>query len=452
MLAGQDRNMSAVFPVTADPRYRLSTAVTNQTAFSVPFPFLATADITAYKIGLDGLTTLLSYPTNYTLTGAGNPAGGTLTLKLGAQAGQKLLIVGTASRARGNSVVRGGKFDSKAIDEDLDRLTIITQELDREMARTVRAAYGATPASLTPGVDGTLAVWQADGELGSGPDADVVFSLDAALAVDAGRALIYPAAPAAEKYNAHSRIIENVLDGVAPQDAATRAQLDAAIAGAGLAALQASIDALTLTVAAGWKTGDLKLAMSDDAQTGWLKVNGQTIGDASSGGTARANADAHDLFVLIWAKYSNTLAPIQTSAGAGTSRGISAEADWAAHRRLPLLATGGEFIRILDGGRGIDTGRVLGSAQGELIKNHIHPFAGTAVPPHTHTTTLPHSHGLNGDSIPRWSDGDTGGGSHAIATSSAGGHTPAGTIGNPTSGGGAETRPRNIAFPLFVKL
>jgi len=55
------------------------TATSGQTAFSIPFPFFANSDIVAYSD-----STLLVLTTNYTLTGADNPSGGTLTLVVGA--------------------------------------------------------------------------------------------------------------------------------------------------------------------------------------------------------------------------------------------------------------------------------------------------------------------------------------------------------------------------------
>lgn len=440
--------MSEVFPVIPDARYRISTASSNQTAFTVSFPFFGQDELTVFKTGLDGIQAQLSRPADYTVSGAGNPAGGTVTLKRGARAGEVLLIVGDATRTRANSVVRGGKFNSAAMDEDFDRLTLIAQEHDREIARAVKADYGVTPPNLTAGAAGTVAVWDADGNLGEGPEAAALESIEVALGVEAGRALVYPAAPAAEKYDAHAHIIENVLDGVAAQDAVTVAQLEALAADVGIDGINDRFDAVEASVALGWTTGDLKISMSDDEQDGWLFVDAKTIGDASSGGTARANADTEDLFTLIWTKYDNTASHIQTSSGVPSTRGANAAADYAAHRRLPLLAAGGEFLRFLDMGRGVDTDRELGSAQGQQILDHVHLFTGTAVPNHTHSVDIPTGGGTGYLGATVRSNA-----THYTATSAGGGgHTPAGSIGNPTANNGAENRPRNLAFPLFVKL
>lgn len=441
--------MSQAFPIVADPRFRLSTASSNQTAFSVNFPFLGADEITVYKIALNGTQTLLARPANYTVTGAGNPAGGTVTLKAGVPAGTKILVVGAASRARAQSVVRGGKYSTAATDQDFDRLTLIAQELDREDQRTIKVPYGSTPPTVTAGADNATAIWSG-GNLVPGPDSTALQHIDTALAVDAGRALIYPPAPAAEVYDAHNRPIRNVAAGVDSTDAVNKGQLDTLTDSFGLDEIEARFDAIETYAAQGWQTGDLKIAMSDDDQTGWLKVNGLTIGDESSGGTARADDDCAALFTLIWTKFDNTASHIQGSNGTPTTRGASAAADWAAHRRLPLLAAGGEFLRFLDMGRGVDAGRGLGSAQAQQLLQHGHTATFTGIP-HHHSRTAAGYHGTNGTAGRRgFADGDssvTSSGSVNNNDSTAGG-----TVAVDDSAGGAENRVRNIAFPLFVKL
>lgn len=82
-----------------------------------------------------------------------------------------------------------------------------------------------------------------------------------------------------------------------------------------------------------------------------------------------------------------------------------------------------EFIRGLDDGRGVDSGRALGSAQGDMFKAH------------THAHNLPRSEGSQGGSGFNITFGHYG--------------SP---YNNPTgSTGGPETRPRNIALLACIK-
>jgi hypothetical protein len=83
-------------------------------------------------------------------------------------------------------------------------------------------------------------------------------------------------------------------------------------------------------------TGDFTMKMRASAPTGWVAGDGGTIGNVGSGAT-RANVDTLALFTLWWTDYSDALCPILTSAGAGSTRGASAAADWAALKRLTVF-------------------------------------------------------------------------------------------------------------------
>ncbi len=92
---------------------------------------------------------------------------------------------------------------------------------------------------------------------------------------------------------------------------------------------------------------------------GFLFPNGQTIGDASSSGSARANADCEGLFKLLYAEYSNTVCPVSTG------RGATAAADWSAHKTIGLPNLAGRTWIGLDNLGGIsDAGFLTATANG----------------------------------------------------------------------------------------
>lgn len=124
-------------------------------------------------------------------------------------------------------------------------------------------------------------------------------------------------------------------------------------------AIQNMIDATRIP------TGSTQFYAGDTAPSGWVEENGGTIGSASSGATTRANADTLALYTLLWDTYNNTTLVIQSSSGSPTTRGVSAAADFAANKRMPLFDVRGEFIRGWDNSRGIDSGRALGSNQAQ---------------------------------------------------------------------------------------
>ncbi len=136
-------------------------------------------------------------------------------------------------------------------------------------------------------------------------------------------------------------------------------------------------------------TGQVAYFAMDTAPTGWLKANGAAISRAT---------------------YAALFAAIGTTYGAG---------DGATTFNLPDLR--GEFLRGFDDARGVDSGRVFGSAQAHQMESHTH-------------------------SVQVIGNGTITGGGYPNGDDPAG---PAYTTGS--AGGGSETRPRNIAMLACIK-
>lgn len=127
--------------------------------------------------------------------------------------------------------------------------------------------------------------------------------------------------------------------------------------------------------------------ISDDGNR-WLRCDGRTIGSATSGGTARANADMEDLFTHLWSEFTNTELIIQDSTGTPTTRGASAAADFAADKRMPLLDMRGRIVAGMDD--------PTGSAAANRVTNASADVLGGSMGAETHTLTeselADHSH------------------------------------------------------------
>lgn len=219
--------------------------------------------------------------------------------------------------------------------------------------------------------------------------------------------------------------LTNAADGVADGDYVTMSQLNEVIA-------SVTAGVVPTGAVAGFRT--------TTAPSGWVKENGGTIGSAASGGTTRANADTEALFTLLWNNFDQTKLPIQNSAGAVTTRGANAAADFAAAKRMPLFDARSRFPRGADDGLGYDTNIVVGLAQDDLIKNHVHPITD---PGHLHP------------GVPQTAaDNDRGGLSSQFSidtTGNTGSAVTNITIQNNTDGG-SETRPRALAELRCIKL
>jgi microcystin-dependent protein len=146
-------------------------------------------------------------------------------------------------------------------------------------------------------------------------------------------------------------------------------------------------DGSNLTGIAGTPAGAVIYHADGSAPTGFIKANGASI----------STSTYSDLFAVIG----------YTFGGSGGSFNV------------PDLR--GEFIRCWDGSRGVDSGRALGSSQGDLFKSHSHTFGVWQA-----TTNTAHN-------------GAGTGSTHYQSTQSV------------SSVGGTETRPRNIALLACIK-
>lgn len=100
-------------------------------------------------------------------------------------------------------------------------------------------------------------------------------------------------------------------------------------------------------------TGDIKFRATSETITGWVKINSQTIGSASSGSSGRANADTQNLFVYLWANCTNAHCPVLGG------RGATALADFNANKQLTLPDFRGRAPAGLDDMGASSAGRIL---------------------------------------------------------------------------------------------
>lgn len=221
-----------------------------------------------------------------------------------------------------------------------------------------------------------------------------------------------------------------------------------------------------------FSTGDIKATIKTTPDPGWVMLNDQSIGDASSGATGRANADCQALFTLIWNNISDTHAPIQDSGGTAVLRGASAAADWAAHRRIVLPKALGRVLGAAGAGEGL-TSRQLGSTVGTEthkltgaqsgLKAHGHTGSTSQAAGHVHqqsvvaSVTFPGTPNIVAATA---FDGDTSGtktsiaplansGNQPLNTQIGGAHNHTVTVNNATASDADEAHP-NMQPTLFV--
>lgn len=135
----------------------------------------------------------------------------------------------------------------------------------------------------------------------------------------------------------------------------------------------------------GTPTGAIMMYGAITAPPGWVRMNGRTLGNASSGATERAHADTESLFTFLWTNYADTVCAVSTG------RGASAAADYAAGKTIALPDVRGRAFFGLD-----DMGNSAAGRLGSVITSGNGASGGTE----THTLTeaqLPaHDHGASG--------------------------------------------------------
>jgi hypothetical protein len=104
--------------------------------FPLPFPFLREADIQAL-LRRDGAETPLSLGTHYTLSGAGNASGGSLTMLEPPATGETLVAWRAPAIVQETDYVENAAFPAETHEAALDLLTMICQALDEKIGRAV---------------------------------------------------------------------------------------------------------------------------------------------------------------------------------------------------------------------------------------------------------------------------------------------------------------------------
>lgn len=131
--------------------------------------------------------------------------------------------------------------------------------------------------------------------------------------------------------------------------------------------LQSDIDNLAIVTAASssggtpipdstqiFGTRDLKVRFDDQPVPGYVRLNGRTIGSATSGATERANADTQSLYIALWGYANITVV---------SGKGGSAAADFAANKQLTLPDMRGKLLGAMaDMGAGVCASNCITSA------------------------------------------------------------------------------------------
>lgn len=119
--------------------------------FSVPFYFLEDDDLTVIKTTIaDGTEETLVLTTDYTVSGAADPNGGSVTLVSSLSSSYKLVIIRDPDRLQSAAYPRNDPFPAATHERVVDKLTMLVQRLRDLVDRSFRLSDGDTSGiSLT---------------------------------------------------------------------------------------------------------------------------------------------------------------------------------------------------------------------------------------------------------------------------------------------------------------
>jgi len=128
------------------------TATSSQTQFTVPFEFFSDADLLVVHTNAGGVDTTLSLASNpssvsqYSVSGAGESGGGSITLGSGATAGDKYTIQRNLSLERTTDFPTSGTFPIETLNTELDKIVALLQQAEVKINLSPKASSSTSTA------------------------------------------------------------------------------------------------------------------------------------------------------------------------------------------------------------------------------------------------------------------------------------------------------------------
>lgn len=288
--------------------------------FSVPFYFINDTDI---KVSVnDGIsTTDLIINQDYTLTGAGEQNGGSITVNTAIPTGVKLLILREVPFFQNLDIPENDRFPSQNMERALDRLTMQTQQLKEQVDRavTVDIFSDTDPSGLIGEIETIYNIRDEVVTVAENSSRIKTCSESIASIIDAPNQANSARNSAIEATN--SAVTAQLMSDLASESAT------AASASAGAAeqsAAQAGESAAQAVAALSLQIGDIGTALYVD-ETTWLRrrLNGQVIA-----------INEHTTDFLNYLKGVQTTSPSL----------FTTESNWQSEKALSKLGQCGRFV------------------------------------------------------------------------------------------------------------
>jgi hypothetical protein len=119
------------------------------TVFPVNYYFLEDSHLQVVLITAAGVETIQTLTTNYTVTGAGNEAGGSVTMLVAPPTGTTLVIQRDVPATQETDYLANDPFPAESHERALDKLTMLVQQNERELDRALKIPLASVPTTST---------------------------------------------------------------------------------------------------------------------------------------------------------------------------------------------------------------------------------------------------------------------------------------------------------------
>jgi hypothetical protein len=118
------------------------------TVFAYTFKIFAAADLEVVLRSAAGVEAVQTITTHYTVSGAGADAGGNVTFVTAPASGVTVIIRRALALTQGTDYVENDPFPANSHEDALDRLTFITQQMQEELDRSIKASVTNTISTV----------------------------------------------------------------------------------------------------------------------------------------------------------------------------------------------------------------------------------------------------------------------------------------------------------------